>query len=129
MRKTPLEWHEQVALVTWCQLHAGQYPELGRFYHTANGEKRPKATAAKLKKMGVMPHIPDLCWYVARRGYHGLYIELKARDGKASGAQRLKLNEFLDEGYAALVARGWLEAAWYLCWYFDLPDTLAKELE
>jgi len=44
-------------------------------------------TAQKLKKEGVKRGIPDIFLPCARGGSHGLFIEMKARDGKVSEEQ------------------------------------------
>jgi|ETNvirnome_2_130_1030620.scaffolds.fasta_scaffold00094_32 hypothetical protein len=45
------------------------------WFHPANGEKRPRATAAKLKRMGVKAGVPDI---VILHGGKVFCIELKA---------------------------------------------------
>lgn len=55
------------------------------WYHCPNGEIRSKATAGKLKAMGVRAGTPDLCFILP--GGHAGFIELKA-DGGLSPAQR-----------------------------------------
>lgn len=71
----------QEAIIEWCAWNMQQYPELELLYHVPNGGKRDKATAAVLKRQGVKAGVPDLVLPVARCGYHGLYIELKAPGG------------------------------------------------
>ncbi|GEM_PF-884515 len=53
--------------------------------HIPNGEKRAKATAGKLKAMGVKAGAPD--WLIVWRG-RAYFIELKAPKGQVSEAQR-----------------------------------------
>jgi hypothetical protein len=38
----------------------------------------------KLKAEGVRAGVADLCLPAARRGYHGLYIEMKSEEGVAT---------------------------------------------
>ena len=40
-----------------------------------------------MKRQGVKAGVPDICLPVARNGYHGLYIELKAGKNKATKNQ------------------------------------------
>ena len=76
-----------------------------------NGGKRDKRTAVALKRQGVKAGVPDICLPVARNGYHGLYIELKAGKNKATKNQE-KWQVFLnDQGYYAVICYGWREAA------------------
>ena len=74
----------QIALIDWRDTLLGQYPLLDQLVHWPNGEKRDKATAALLAKMGVRRGLPDLWLFVPRYvpahnvSYSGLIIELKA---------------------------------------------------
>ena len=59
-------------------------------FHPANGGSRNSIEAAKLKKMGVRPGIPDLILLLPRKGYSFLSIELKARkQGRQSESQKI----------------------------------------
>lgn len=116
-RAKPRQWEsiEQRALIRWCRMHRGKWPELGLLYAIPNGGARSRVTAAILKAEGVRRDIPDLCLPVARNGFHGLYIELKAqrRDGdrgRASKGQKATVEQLREQGYRAEVCLGW-EAA------------------
>ena len=100
------EEHEQQAVIEWACWMMGKYPELRWLYHTPNGGKRDKATAATLKSIGVKAGVPDLCLPVARGGYHGLYIEMKADGGRTSAEQREWLEGLREQGYEAIVRVG-----------------------
>jgi VRR-NUC domain len=77
------------------------------FYHPANGGTRIKREAYQLKLMGVSPGVPDLCIPIARYPHHGLYIELKRKEGGVtSAAQAYWLKSLLNEGYKAVVCKG-----------------------
>ena len=62
------------------------------YFAVANGGSRNKAEAAKLKRMGVKPGIPDLV--VCYRS-ECLFIELKTAAGVLSGIQK-QMHERLD---------------------------------
>ena len=63
--------------------------------------------AIKLKRMGVKAGIPDLCIPIARKGHHGLYIELKRRSGGVvSDTQQYWLEELKRQGYDVFIAKG-----------------------
>lgn len=100
----------QEAIIEWCGYRKGIYPELDLLYHVPNGGKRDKATATALKRRGVRAGVPDLVLPVARCGYHGLYIELKAPGGKATKEQKDYIAALRQQGYKAEVCVGW-EAA------------------
>jgi hypothetical protein len=54
-------------------------------HHAANGEIRNKATAARLKRMGVRRGVPDLCIPYGRG--RTLWLEIKASKGRTSPQQ------------------------------------------
>lgn len=96
---------EQQAVVEWA-LWKG-LPLL----HIPNGGWRSAATAARLKAEGVRPGVPDLMLPVASGGYHGLWIEMKRRDGgRVSAKQREWLDLLNANGYRAVVCHGAGEA-------------------
>ena len=76
-----------------------------------NGGRRHIGVARKLKDEGVRAGIPDYTLYVARKGYHGLLIELKEpKKGRVSDSQDEMMRLINHEGYLCAVARGWDEA-------------------
>lgn len=116
VEKSGLEWQpteeqEQAAVFEWVTIMAPQLPELNLLFHIPNGGWRAPATAAKLKAQGVKAGVPDLFLPVARGCYHGLWIELKRRNGgKVSTNQLDWINELNYQQYLALVAHGAEEA-------------------
>ena len=52
-----------------------------------NGGKRSIGLAVKLKREGVKSGVPDLCLPVARKGFTGLWVEMKKPGGTTSPAQ------------------------------------------
>lgn len=77
------------------------------FWHTPNGEKRDKASAAKLKAMGTMPGVPDLMLLDRGRLYG---LEIKRSSGRVSAEQKAMLGAFERSGAFTAVAYG-LDAA------------------
>lgn len=93
-----------MALVRWFDL---QYRDLrGRLAAVPNGGHRHKAVAGKLKAEGVRSGFPDLMLLTPRNDYHGLVIELKTKTGKATPAQLDWLNWLADQGYQAVLCKG-----------------------
>jgi len=111
------EFEEQEALFQWAAIQSGNHPELEWLFHIPNGGFRHKATAAALKRQGVKPGVLDLCLPVPRKGFHGLYIELKRLGEKPSPRQNRWLLFLCEQGYKAVVAVGWVEAAEILLEY------------
>ncbi len=101
------EHTEQVALFRWAAVQKCTLPELALMFAIPNGGHRSKAVAAKLKAEGVKPGVPDICLPVARGGYHGLFIELKAGKNKASAAQTDWITGLNFQGYCAVCLTGW----------------------
>ena len=88
MRVKLTESQEQILLFEWCSLFRNKYLELDLLYHVPNGGHRHVAVATKLKREGVKSGVPDLFLPVARDGYHGLFIEMKAIGGRTSPNQK-----------------------------------------
>ena len=99
------ESQEQVAVVEYCEWR--RIP----CFHIPNGGHREKHTAYQMKRQGVKAGVPDLCIPVARKGFHGLYIEMKRADGgRPTAEQRGWLRLLVDNGYCAEVCHGAEEA-------------------
>jgi hypothetical protein len=114
------EHSEQAALFDWAawQVNLG-YEPLRWMYAVPNGGHRHKATAGRLKAEGVKAGVPDICLPFPARGYHGLYIEMKAGKNKATPEQVDYLEWLTGCGYLALVANGFDEARAILCDYLE----------
>ena len=111
MRPYVHESVEQICLFKWAAYYENQYPELKLMHHIPNGGSRNKREAANLKKQGVKAGVPDICLPVARGGYHGLYIEMKAGKNKPSENQKEWMAMLNFQGYLAVVCYGWEEAS------------------
>lgn len=105
------EHDEQVALMKICKLHEKKYQGLELIHSIPNGGARHIAVAKKLKAEGQRPGVPDLFLPVPKGNAHGLYIELKAKGGRVSDAQRNMMECLHKQGYAIMVAYGF-ESAW-----------------
>lgn len=88
-----------------------QWPELQFMAAIPNGGHRARRTAGRLKAEGVRPGVPDYLMPVRRAEHVGLAIELKTAKGRTSHEQRVWLAHLAQEGWKAVVARGW-EQAW-----------------
>lgn len=110
IRQIPTEDEEQIAVISWARLMACRYPELNLLHHIPNGGLRSKREAAIFRAMGVTPGVPDLFLPTARGGYHGLYVEMKALDGRVSAAQREMMQSLGKQGYKCAVCYGADEA-------------------
>jgi len=106
IRMLPTEEEEQIWLFSWAALNLGRWPELELLHHIPNGGKRSKPEAARFKAMGVKRGVSDIFLPVARGGYHGLYIELKAKDGKVEKEQKEWIDAVRKQGYCGAVCFG-----------------------
>ena len=106
IRMLPTEDEEQIWLFSWAKLNSGKWPELELMHHIPNGGKRSKTEAARFKAMGVKRGVSDIFLPVARGGFHGLYIELKAKDGKVESAQKDWIESVRKQGYCGAVCFG-----------------------
>jgi hypothetical protein len=107
----------QISLVSWARLQATKRPELACLewlYSVPNGGKRSALEAMRLVQGGVKSGIPDLQLDVARKGYHGLRLELKKPNVLANGKrgkckepdeEQIKCHDFLRaQGFAVYVS-------------------------
>ena len=99
--------HEiQVNCVNYFRL---RYPK-GLIYAIPNGGQRNVIVAAKLKSEGVLSGVPDLHIPMAKKGFNGLYIELKnGKAGKVSDNQKTIIEKLKNEGYQCEVCRSFDE--------------------
>ena len=79
--------------------------------HIPNESKRSVAYGAKMKRMGLRKGFPDIFIPTARKGFHGLMIELK-RDKKSrvSAEQTAWITYLNKQGYKAMICYGAREA-------------------
>nr|DAV31573.1 MAG TPA: Nuclease [Caudoviricetes sp.] len=108
---TPTEHIEQALLFKWATFSSGKYPELEYMFAIPNGGYRHYRTAADLKSEGVKSGVPDIMLPVARGGYYGLFIEMKRTSGgRVSESQQKFLKTLNDNGYLAVVCKGFEQA-------------------
>lgn len=116
----------QEALFEWAAYQTARLPELEYLHHVPNGGKRDKRTAIALKRQGVKAGVPDVVLPVARAGYHGLYIELKAGNNTTTQKQREWLKFLAEQGYYTAVCYGWRVAAELMEQYLLQPEELGE---
>jgi len=114
---------EQESLINWARVEsiAGTgYRILDYLLAIPNGGKRNVREAARLKRQGVKAGVSDLFFAYPVGNYHGLWIEMKKRRDQfkrpsdikraASDSQIEWIVQMRDQGYAAEVCFGWIEA-------------------
>ncbi len=95
----------QRACFIWLDLASGTNEILSYAFHPANGGKRSKGEAGKLKAMGVKKGVPDILLPMPWRGYSGLAVELKSQEGKLTPEQADWLDQAKQGGYLTAVCR------------------------
>lgn len=71
----------------------------------ANGGKRHISEAKRLKAEGVKAGIPDIFIPLGRKGYLGLFMEIKKPDGVLSPAQKIMIPRLRARGYKVEVPK------------------------
>lgn len=120
-RKKPSkdEENDQIKLTNWMK------SKNILFTASANGGKRHVAEGAKLKRMGVSAGYPDVPIEQARKGYHGLRIELKRASAtmKDVRPEQLWWNKRLnEEGFLAVFCFGFEQAKKVVMDYFGMEE-------
>lgn len=116
----PTESQEQEQLITYCRT----YKHLFLTYSAQNGIKisdnRKFGIIAKMKKEGMLTGLPDVCIPYARKGFHGLYIEMKRQKGGVLSVDQKIVGQLLkDQGYKVEVCKGFAEAKKIVDEYFN----------
>ncbi len=125
MADYPTESQEQILFIQWTKRVGKDYPILNKIFAIPNGGKRHIATASRMKLEGTKRGVPDLFFPVARKGYHGLFIEMKRlKGGSVSKDQKIWKVWIEDEDYAWVRANGFEQAKNIMISYLDLPKGL-----
>jgi len=102
------EHQEQVMLITWFRM---QYPKFKlHLWAIPNGGSRHIVTAVNLKAEGVLAGVSDLFLMIPKAGWHGMFIEMKAKTGSLSDKQKEFMGAATLMGYQAVVCFGFEEA-------------------
>lgn len=74
--------------------------------HIGNERKASYYMGWLMKQMGVLKGASDLFMAWPNGGYHGLFIEVKSKTGKASPDQKAFLQRMKEAGYKAEICHG-----------------------
>jgi len=115
-KKTELS--EQQAVIDWCVINSGRFPELKTIYHIPNEGKRSRIGGRELRSAGLKAGVPDLCLPVSRGGWNALYIEMKLDKTKKCSKEQIEFQKLLKQFHnGCVVAYGADEAISYLRQY------------
>lgn len=109
------EQQEHIAFIERVNLELPKYAKY--LLHPANGGSRHPAEARNLKRMGVRPGVSDIFFAYPVNGYHGLWMELKRKNGKLTSAQAEWLQLMQEVDYAVAVAFSSEQAMHYILSY------------
>ena len=116
LAKSGTEHGHQCALFAWAALSVGIYPELKWMFAIPNGgsrgdtERSAIIVGGKMKAEGVKPGVHDIFLPAARKGCHGLFIEMKKPTGKPSPIQIEFKHDMQDAGYGSCICYTWEQA-------------------
>jgi hypothetical protein len=99
------ELQHQIRVITWWDKRCGDYglPPYA-LLAIPNGGSRGTIEAVNLKRSGVRPGAEDLMLTVPRNGSHGLFVEMKLKDGRISDEQKTMAAFHFAQGYQSYIA-------------------------
>lgn len=101
-------------------------------FHIPNEGRRSFYYGKMLKAMGMKGGVSDICIPIARPGYHGIFIEIKAMNkrgkyNKPTENQMRFIDSIRFEGYYGCICNGAEETIakikWYIC---SSPNAITK---
>jgi len=96
-----IESQIQQSMIKWFRY---QYPN-HTIYAIPNGGRRGIIEAGIMRGEGVLSGVADIFLMHAEKGYHGLYVEVKTKEGKQSEAQKNFEVEAEKAGYRYIICR------------------------
>lgn len=106
-----VEHEHQKALFQWANNMGRVHPELSLMFAVPNAGKRSIRLGVYMKAEGLRAGVPDIVLPVARKGFHALFIEMKApKTGKMQPEQIEWQGRLNMAGNLAITCFGW-EAA------------------
>jgi hypothetical protein len=121
--QSALEHQEQTALFRYVAVQAARDARWSLLFAIPNGTSASSMVeAVKAKKTGRKRGVPDMFLPIPTGAHHGLFVELKRRDGKPSDLsddQRVWLAALDAQGYQTAVAYGWEHAAAVIKTYLE----------
>ena len=114
------ETTEQIRLFDWAKRHERFIPELKLLHHIPNEGIRTNGPV--LKAAGLKAGVPDVSLPVARRGFNGLYIEMKYGKNKPTKEQEEVMAQLVEQGYKVCVCYSFEDAREVIRHYLAKSD-------
>ena len=119
----PTEHQEQCTVIQYFDLKYKEHR--GRLFAIPNGSYKSRAAASSSKREGLRAGVPDLMLPVARKVYHGLFIEMKRTKGSITSKEQKDWHEYLNgQGYLCVVCKG-AQSAIYVIDDYMMPQNTA----
>ena len=118
-KKNQEEYLIQKAVFAWAEIERVKRPELFLLEGSINGVKLTIGQIVKAKKAGMKKATPDIRLPVPSGKYHGLYVELKTKNGKIDPDQKDYLKALGHYGNFACVCRGYRACVGVIRAYID----------
>lgn len=93
----------QCSCVLWFDLTYRTKFNTKLLFAIPNDGKRTKGEGDNARKRGMRAGILDMMLAIARKGYHGMFIEMKFGKGKTSEFQDEMIEEFKNQGYKVVI--------------------------
>lgn len=106
-----MEWWD-VACLNW------RIPRTCLMAFPLQGARTPR-NGARMKREGCRKGTPDMLLAVARGGFHGMWLELKAPNGTVSSEQWDMIHALNEQGYATAVCYSKAEAQKKISGYLE----------
>jgi len=95
-----------------------QYPKV-RYCASLGGIYTGPRQAIKAKRTGYSRGFPDLQLTEARKGFHGLFIEIKTHKGRPTEVQKEWIEDLQERGYKAEICKGIGPILDLIDWYLE----------
>lgn len=130
-KRNEIEFQHQCALFEWARNPAvlAKHPELDLLSSSLNGVRLTKAQAGKAKAAGMLKGEFDVKLPVARGGYIGLIVEMKAGRNKPTDEQTWYGVRMAEEGHKIAVHWDWEDARDEILAYLALSGSTIKPKE
>lgn len=116
------EHNLQVQCVHWFKL---QYPKC-LIASSLNGAKRNIRDGSRLRAAGMLKGFPDLFVCEPKGIFHGLFIEMKSKNGQMTKEQKEIAQKLQAKGYATAICKNFETFVNLVKVYMQLEDSLCS---